>query len=82
MKCEKCRKQADGLIGGYKVQAGDVWCVECVRAAGINVPHVLTVRQVGEGVNDRAEWLLKRAAEKKARLEEFLAKRRAAKNAS
>ena len=67
MTCEKCGRQTDGVIGGYELQAGAVWCVDCVRAAGINVPHVLTVRYAGDGMHDRAALLAQKAAERRAK---------------
>lgn len=66
------------MIGGFPEQAGAAWCLPCCDAAGLKTPTVLRARYAGDNTNTiRAEWLERKAAEKREKLAAFLESRKA-----
>ena len=54
-----------------------MYCLECCDAAAIPIPSNLRQTSASDTPNDRAEWLAAKAAEKRAKLDAFLASRKA-----
>jgi len=81
MTCERChRTDAPALFwtGHHLTQdPAPMYCLECCDAAGIPIPSNLRQASASDTPNDRAEWLAAKAAERRAKLDAFLASRKA-----
>jgi len=81
MTCERCQKtDAPALFwtGHHLTQdPAPMYCLTCCDEAGIPIPSNLRQASAGDAPNDRAEWLAAKAAERRAKLDAFLASRKA-----
>lgn len=75
MICERCTRPADGLIGGTGIDG--VLCVPCCDEAGLKIPAALRQPHVGNQTNAiRDAWVQQQKEKKRAKFEEFLARKK------